>query len=310
MKNMLTVSALLTSLLLVACASAPAPPAALVQARSTVRMVELDPDVLAQAPLELQRSTTSLERANTLLSQGASEADVSSAAYVASQQAKTAVAIARAKNNEAAIACAEVERERTRADIRTVEAQRAQASASSARAQANDARAQTAVAQVRASDAEQQAAVAQSSASEAQQQAAQLQQQLNELQAQRTERGLLVTLGDVLFEFNRAEVRSSAQASLHKLAEFLQRHPARLVLIEGHTDNVGDAAYNEGLSRRRAEAVSSALVAMGVAAQRVSTVGYGMSFPVDANTTDTSRALNRRVEVYISDNDRPVRLRR
>jgi outer membrane protein OmpA-like peptidoglycan-associated protein len=138
------------------------------------------------------------------------------------------------------------------------------------------------------------------------------QAELAELQAQKTERGMLVTLGDVLFELGRAEVKPAAQQSLRKLAEFLQQHPQRQVLIEGHTDNSGGNALNEALSLRRADAVKAALLAAGsnLAANGIATVGHGERFPVADNASASNRALNRRVEVYISDNDQPVRPRR
>ncbi len=302
MNNKLTVSSLLATLLLGACATTQQPPPDLVEARSTVRSAELDPAVVLNAPNELKKATTSLNRANTLLSQGESPVAVSSAAYLASQQAKTAMAIAKAKSSETALGSAEVERERARADMRTAEAQRA-------RAQASAANQQTAVAIQQTAVAEQQAAAAQANASQAQMQSAQLQEQLNALQAKQTDRGMLVTLGDVLFETGSANVKPGAQASLRKLADFLQKNPNRRILIEGHTDSVGAASYNEALSRKRADAVSSALQGMGVATPRVSTVGYGESYPVADNATDTNRALNRRVEVYIGENDQPVKSR-
>jgi outer membrane protein OmpA-like peptidoglycan-associated protein len=313
----LTVSALLATLILGACAtSQPAPPA-LVEARSTVRSAELDAQVQTQAPLELKKATDSLNRANTLLDKGEPMADVSSAAYVASQQAKTAMAIAQAKGNDAAMSTAELERERVRSEMRAAETQRARAQTGAARQQTAMAEQRAAGAEQRASGAEQravgaeqQAAVAQASASDAQQQAAELQKRLTELQAKQTERGMLVTLGDVLFESGRSEVKPGAQNSLNKLATFLKQYPTRHILIEGHTDNVGSASYNEALSQRRANAVETALMGMGVPANRVTTAGYGKEYPIADNTTDTNRALNRRVEVYIADNDMPVKSRR
>ena len=303
MNRTLTASALLGSLLSGACATAPAPPQALLDARTTLRQAELDPAVLTHAPLELKKASASLDRANQLQAKGEPQAEVSSAAYIASQQTKTAMALALAKTQDAAIAGAEVERERTRADIRTGEAQKAQAQASTAQAQ-------TAVAQQKAASAEQRASGAEQQASAAKANAANAQQQLADLKAQQTDRGMLVTLGDVLFETNRAEVKPGAQASLRKLADFLQPHPTRRILIEGHTDSIGSAAANNTLSRRRADAVDASLVAMGMAAQRASTIGYGEDYPVADNATDSNRALNRRVEVYIAENDQPVRQRR
>ncbi len=310
MNQSLLLGAMTSALLLGACAGTPLAPPALVEARSIVQRAQTDPGVLAQAPLELKKATDSLGRADMLLAKGEPLAEVSSAAYVAGQQARTAMAIAQAKANEAAIAGAEADRERARADARTLDAQRAQAQTATAQAQTGVARQQTAAAEQRATGAQQQAAVAQADAAAAQGQTAQLQQRLNELQAKQTERGMLVTLGDVLFEFNRAEVKPGAQTSLRKLADFLQQYPTRRILIEGFTDNIGSPTSNEVLSRRRAEAVNTALLSMGVASQRSTTVGYGAQYPIADNSTETNRALNRRVEVYIAENDQPVRSRR
>jgi len=331
-------SVLLTCLLLGACASTSAPPPELVEARSALGSAERDPAVQSKAPLELRKASDSLARADGLLAKSEPLAEVSSAAYIATQQARTAVAVAQAKSNEELIASAELERERARADGRTQDALRARAQAtdaqaqasaardqasaardqaSAARAQANSAQVQAsasrdeaASAEQRARGAQQQAAASQADASEAQRQAAQLQQSLNDLQAKQTDRGMLVTLGDVLFEFNRADVKPAAQSSLRKLADFLQRYPDRRILIEGHTDNIGSSAYNDTLSRRRADAVDLALVGMGLSAQRVTSVGYGKEFPIADNSSDTNRAMNRRVEVYIAEAGQSVRSRR
>jgi len=317
MNRILTASTLLTGLLLGACASAPQAPAELVEARSTLRSAALDAGVLTHAPLELQKATASLNRANALQDQGKSLAEISSAAYVASQQAKTAIAIAKAKTHDLAIASAEVDRERTRADVLASKAERAQADSQTAQAQSSLARQQTSdaeqrtrAAQAQAATAQGLAAAAQASATSAQQQAELLKQQLTALQATQTERGMLVTLGDVLFEFNRAEVKPGAQVSLRKLSDFLQQNPTRQILIEGHTDSIGSAASNNLLSRRRADAVDAALVGMGMAARRATAVGYGEDYPIADNATDTNRALNRRVEVYIAENEQPVKQRR
>lgn len=286
----------ISAALLTACSTVTLPPPALSQARGTVHSAELDPSVLNLAPLELKKATDSLARANALFDRGRSTAEVSSAAYVANVQAQTAVAIARAKTQDAALIGMQGEREKARADSQTLAAQKAQRQAGAS--------------ERRAVSAEQQAVAAQASASDAQLQSAQLQQRLSALQAQQTDRGMLVTLGDMLFENDRADVKPAAQASLHKLADFLAQYPTRRILIEGHTDNVGSSAHNDDLSRRRAEAVDTTLVGMGLSSRRVSTVGYGEDYPVAANTSDTSRALNRRVEIYIAENDEPVRARR
>jgi outer membrane protein OmpA-like peptidoglycan-associated protein len=318
MKKLFQVTALTTAVLLGACASAPGdPPPELVQARDAVRSAEVDPQVLASAPLELKRATESLNRANLLFNKKESLAEVASAATVAERQAQTAMEIARAKRAEEGIRAADTDRERVRADIQAAQAARAQNQAQMARAQASVAGARAASAEARANSAEVQAATAQASAADAQQQAAlaqqqalALQQQLTQIKAQQTDRGMLVTLGDVLFEFGRADVKPGAGADIGKLAEFLRQHPDRRIRIEGYTDSVGGADYNKALSQRRADAVRAALVAQGVPADRIDTAGYGKEYPVADNSSDTNRALNRRVEVYISNNDQPVRPRR
>jgi len=316
-------SALAIAALLGACASTPVPPSELVEAREAVRMAETDPDVVAKAPAELKKASDTLTQANVMFNKGQPLGDIQSASHVAKQQARTALAVAKAKANEEAIKGAEADRERARADARTAEANRArmqanvaqaqaanaEVRASSAESQAASAQANAASAQAQAMSAQAQAANAESNAASAQAQAAALQRKLDELQAKQTERGVLVTLGDVLFEFNRAEVKPTAQADLRKLADFLQTYPGRRILIEGHTDNIGSDAYNQQLSRRRAESVAVALEAMGVQSPRVTVVGYGKNYPVADNSSDTNRALNRRVEVYLSDNDKPVKPR-
>ncbi len=323
-------SLLAAAAVLAACASDRTPPPELLSARDAVGQAQADPQVLARAPLELKKASDTLRRADELNAKGETLADVQSVSYVAQRQAQTAIAVARAKANEEGIGSAEVDRERARADARAAEARRAQAQAAAARSDASSARQEASAAQqqamtaqqqaeaarLQAGDAEgramaarQQAAQAQASAASAQQQLQDLQQQLTDLQAQRTDRGTLVTLGDVLFEFGRAEIKPTAQQSLRRLADYLQAHPERRVLIEGFTDSVGSDSINLSLSQRRAETVSSALAAMGVAGNRIDTRGYGKSYPIADNNTDTNRALNRRVEIYISDNDQPVRAR-
>jgi outer membrane protein OmpA-like peptidoglycan-associated protein len=303
MTRTLTTSALLTTLLVGACATSQPPPSELVAARSTLRTAELDAAVLTHAPMELKKATDALNHANALQEKGEPVVEIRSAAYVASQQTRTAMAVAQAKGNDLAIASAEVDRERVRGDMLAGRAQSAQAAAETAQARSS-------LAQQRAASAEQRASGAEAQAANARSQADQLAQQLAALQATQTERGMLVTLGDVLFEFTRADVKPGAQVSLQKLADFLQQHPDRRILIEGHTDSIGSAAANDKLSQRRAEAVDQALVGMGLSPQRATTVGYGEEFPVADNATDTNRAMNRRVEVYIAENGQPVTRRR
>lgn len=317
-------SLIAAALIAAGCASTPLEPPALLEARSTVSAASSNPAVLANAPLELQRANESLSRAEHALTKH-EDIDVNHHSYLAMQRARTAIAAGTARAAEDEIKSAEAERERIRADARARDAARAQTSAAIARADARDARteanlqrAQADISAQQALSAQQQAEMARQQATTAAEQAASAQaqaaasdayaaglaQRLAALEAQKTERGMVITLGDVLFEFNRAEVKPIAQARIAQLADFLKQYPDRRVSIEGHTDNIGSAATNLELSLRRAEAIKTQLVAMGVSADRMTTVGYGKDFPVAANDTDTNRAINRRVEVVISGSSR------
>ena len=128
---------------------------------------------------------------------------------------------------------------------------------------------------------------------------AQLMRELSELQGRLTERGIVLTIGDVLFEFDRADLNLSAQVSMDKLAAFLREKPNRKVLVEGHTDSIGTDEYNLGLSERRAAAVKNALLKRNIPTGRIVTVGYGKRFPVATNETPAGRQQNRRVDVII-----------
>jgi outer membrane protein OmpA-like peptidoglycan-associated protein len=90
-----------------------------------------------------------------------------------------------------------------------------------------------------------------------------------------------------------------ALLTIDKLSDFLEKHPDRNVLIEGHTDNVGKADFNMFLSQRRADAVRTALLERGVSAGRITTKGYGESYPVAGNKTAAGRQQNRRVEIVV-----------
>ncbi|MNZ52913.1 putative lipoprotein YiaD precursor [compost metagenome] len=134
-----------------------------------------------------------------------------------------------------------------------------------------------------------------------QQQSRWLEEQMLSLATTSTERGLVMTLGDVLFDADRAELKSAANRTVLKLHQFLRLNPQRIVRIEGYTDNRGQAAENLLLSRARAQAVADVLVELGIAAERIEVQGYGEAFPLAANASSHGRAQNRRVEIVFSD---------
>lgn len=134
----------------------------------------------------------------------------------------------------------------------------------------------------------------------AKQKALELQREIDAMHAQSTDRGVVLTLGDVLFETGKADLKPSAVNDLAQLVSFLNKYPERTVTIEGHTDNVGSQDFNLGLSQRRAESVRSFLMRQGIDGSRIETKGMGESAPVASNDTAGGRQQNRRVEVIIS----------
>ncbi|WP_193073997.1 OmpA family protein [Pseudomonas sp. FME51] len=135
---------------------------------------------------------------------------------------------------------------------------------------------------------------------------AQIKQLQDELNAKQTDRGSVVTFSNVLFDHDKSDLKPAANSSVRKLAEFLNEHEQRKVLIEGFTDSTGADSYNLTLSQARADSVRRALVREGVASSRIETVGLGEAHPVSDNDTPASRAMNRRVEVTISHDSQNV----
>ena len=119
-----------------------------------------------------------------------------------------------------------------------------------------------------------------------------------------TDRGVVVSLPDVLFEFGSSGVTSSADATVAEIAQVIATVPSRNIAVEGHTDSVGTYEYNQRLSERRAQAVASALNRHGVSRRSIRTVGKGESDPIASNTTEVGRERNRRVEVIIQNAER------
>jgi outer membrane protein OmpA-like peptidoglycan-associated protein len=140
-------------------------------------------------------------------------------------------------------------------------------------------------------------------AKQAAERAESLEKQIEKLKARKTERGLVLTLSDVLFDFNKAELKPGAYRTVDRLADFLKKNEKRHILIEGFTDSKGSEAYNQRLSERRANTVREALLQRRISASRIRLRGYGEAYPVATNDTPAGRAQNRRVEIIVSDRD-------
>jgi outer membrane protein OmpA-like peptidoglycan-associated protein len=206
-------------------------------------------------------------------------------------------------------------RERERAEQERAAAERAKQEAAAAQQQALTAQEAATAAQQQAEQARaaQQAAYEQAAAAmrEAQQATAerdQLQRQLEEslgaiLDTTRSARGLIVNLGDVLFDTGQATLRPEAREKLSRLTGVLLAYPAGYTLeVEGHTDSTGSDELNDRLSQARAEAVRDYLLGGGIKLDRVvGTHGFGKSRPVATNDTTDGRQRNRRVEIVIND---------
>ncbi len=287
------------AVLLAGCSTVPTTTPTLDEARADYVAASNNPQVSANAPLEFRQASEALDRANQAAAKRESLDTIDRLAYVAKQRIATAQEVAKAKSAEADIANAGRERDRVQLEARTAEAERAKREAAAANAQA-------AAAQQQAQDAQAQAAAAQQQNAQLAERAARLEAILVELHAQKTERGMVVTIGDVLFATDRAELNPNGMATVRKLAEVMMQNPDRTVLVEGFTDSTGSHAHNQDLSERRAQSVAQALTSLGVERQRVATRGYGEAYPVASNDTASNRQLNRRVEIVLSNENAPI----
>lgn len=286
-----TITALASLLLmtLAACGTTPERINELEQARATVQNLERQPMAQTLASPQLANARAALSRAETAQENGAPMPEILHEAYVARVNAEIGLeTIAEAKALER-IEQAEAERTRVQLEARTAAAEQARMRAEE---QGEEAR------QMRQEAEEARAAAQQASA-----ETKRLQQELSDLQAKQTERGVVLTLDDVLFETDAAELKPGASMAMNRLADFLRDHPDRRLLIEGHTDGRGSEEYNERLSLQRAYAVTESLVERGIATNRLQPVGLGESYPVASNETTAGRQQNRRVEIVVSERD-------
>jgi outer membrane protein OmpA-like peptidoglycan-associated protein len=300
------------------------------RAKKAYAEAKANPNVEAYAPLQLQEAGKALQAAE----QAKEMDDILQLGYLAEKKTQFAVTTADGKVAERNIDKLNVEKAEMIAKKRTLEAERARRETGKAMSEAEHARRETgkalseteharretgkalseaeqargaaaadaeraAIANRQAEQAKSATEVEAAKAAKAKAETDQLMKELSELKAQQTERGIVLTIGDVLFATGKANLSPGANKSVDKLAEFLKKSPNRNVLIEGHTDSVGKDDYNLALSRKRADSVKDNLVGDGIEAGRITTVGYGKKFPLASNDTKAGKAQNRRVEVVI-----------
>jgi outer membrane protein OmpA-like peptidoglycan-associated protein len=264
MKKLLLVGAVTAAI--AACASPPQRSEQVEQARAEIQTLSQDPLAQQSAGRDLEAARKSMQDAEMALQQKRPPAVVDHYAYLAKRHAEAGEARVAEAHSRQEVASAQADRDKIVMDSRNREAMNAQAQAEAAKNQLANA-----------------------------------QQQLADLRAKQTDRGVVVTLGDVLFDTGQATLKPGADLAINRLATFLSSNPQTKVLIEGHTDSRGSDDYNIGLSERRARAVSSALASRGISDAQIQTLGRGKAYPVASNDTAEGRQQNRRVEIVFSD---------
>lgn len=299
----LGVGTLASLMLLAGCANLEESSDTYTQAQQAVERAQETPGVTQYAALKLQQAEESLAEAQELWEEYGNDRIelVDHNAFLAQQQALTAIeqaelGAAREQMQEVASARDEVLREARERELLT------------ARQRAAQAELQAQTAEERARELEQQFQTAQQDANMARDQRQQetdqlreLQQMVQDLKAQQTERGTVLTLDQVVFDFGQSELKPGGERAIERLAGFLEENPDRQILVEGYTDAVGDQNFNAELSRERAEAVRQQLVTAGVDPERIEVRAHGENYPVASNETTAGRQMNRRVEVVIGE---------
>lgn len=290
--------------LLSGCGGIPPNHPDLVRARDAYYEVQSNDWVDENAPVEKYEAAQALQKAE----QAETIEDLEHLSYLAERRSQIALAAAKTRRAEKEIDTLAKEKNLVLLEAREVEIQEKtrkiqvrEREVEAARAEAETARDRALRLAREAEFAKQEAEAQAREAALARSMTKKLERQLAELNAKQTDRGIVLTLGDVLFEFDKAALMPGGVRAVNKLAAFLNEYEDRNVLIEGHTDSIGTPEYNIDLSRRRAEAVRGALMEQEIARDRIITKGYGEDYPVASNEIEAGRQQNRRVEVIILD---------
>lgn len=270
------------TLLAAGCASVPVPNPALERAHASQTALQSDPQARQLAPSEALQADEAVRAADAAWARKEDNATVDHLAYLAQQRIAIARETVSARTFEKAA-------QATLADTATARARQERTMADRELASARQAAQNKTV----------ELAVVSAAAQDDKARANELQAQLRELNARPSERGDVVTLGDILFDTSSDLLRSGAPG-LGQLVAFLERHPQRTVSVEGFTDSQGSASANIDLSQRRAGAVREALIQQGISGERISARGFGNAQPAASNATPAGRQLNRRVEIVLS----------
>jgi outer membrane protein OmpA-like peptidoglycan-associated protein len=309
----------------------PSAPLDLLEARNAVAIAKAA-GAQRYAPDSLAKAEDMLQRAEDYLQRKQGRTPIGTAARGASQMAEDARVLtlrrkeqerldAERRAHEEAQAKAEADAEASRRNAEQAQAQadedarrRAQAEAANAEAQRRQAAALAAQQQAQAEaeaarqateDAQRQAAASEQARQQAEQQREQMRArllaQLNQvLQTRDTARGLIVSMPDVLFDFNKYTLKPEARERLARISGIVLAYPDLHLNIEGYTDSIGSDEYNQILSEKRAATVRDYLISSGVSINNVVAQGFGKMNPVADNSTAAGRKLNRRVDMVVS----------
>jgi len=298
-------------------------PLDLLQARNAVRIAQLEgaekyaPDSFAKArealtraeAYQTQKQKKSVPQTAREAVQAAEDARTISVKRqederIANQQRAAADQAAQAKAAQEAEAQqrAQAEQQKAAAELQKAAAERAAAQEAEARAEAEKAQAEAEKARAAAqADAQRQKEAAAQAERDKQDLRAKLLEQFNRVLPTRdTPRGLVVNMGDVLFDTGKSDLRPPAREALARLAGVVSNYPSLHLDIEGHTDSTGTVDFNQTLSEKRANAVRDYLISQGLSPESLAAVGLGQDNPVADNSTAAGRQQNRRVEIVIS----------
>lgn len=293
MKNLtMHISAIALLAVLAGCTSTPEKHTALEQLRAEMDRLASQPYVSENAPQRFRDAEIAIERAEKAWERDADDELVEHYVYLADRRVDIVEEAAKLGLAEKEVANAESERRQVMLEVREAQAQQAQARASQA--------------ELRAEALEAQAQAYQSRAQELEQTLLSMESEVASLKAERTEAGIVLTLEDILFDVNKADLKPGADRTLDRVAEFLNKYEDRELEINGYTDATGSEEYNEDLSAQRAQSVQEALVERGVSSNRISIEGLGESNPVASNETPAGRQQNRRVEIVVENIEESV----
>jgi len=267
----------IVALILSACATHDTKPEALQELISKQSQLQQDQRIASNAGIELNELRQYVDKANNLWQEGEQE-EYQQQLYLATRQASIAESTGLANYYREQIDAMSEERQELLLQAKNAELER------------TENRLQTTTSEL--SQTQQELA-------SNEQQVLALAEELSNAKAEMTSRGMVLTLQDILFEFNKSDLKPGATRTVAKVAEFLTNNPGVVVTIEGFTDSAGPEQYNLGLSKKRAESVEVALIQQGIDPERLSTRAMGEAFPVASNETPAGRQENRRVELVL-----------